>query len=182
MFEILSNKLLVGVISFGMLLFSSFEGNNASFSKPNLIIEQNHYEVSTNLQNAFINDFYDIIHSGETIYIDFELNLIQDFGHEKKNKFYHSVKYNAMEKSYELYLDEKSESYIFYQYESLITHLSKIELAFENYDLDLKKIHLTASIRNLELPSLKKKYDMMMLWNFKKPILKIRIEDYKNEN
>ncbi len=182
MFGILADKLVLGFVSLGMLLFSSFEGNNASFSKPYLIIEQNHYEFSTYLENAFVNDFNDIIHSGETIYIDFELSLIEDTINKKKIKFYHSVKYNAMEKSYELYLDETKESLVFYQYESLINQLSRVEYNFDEYDLNLKKISLSASIRNLELPSLKKNYDMMMLWNFKKPVLKIRIEDYTNEN
>jgi len=182
MFNVLADKIIFGVVSAGMILFSSFQGNKATFTSPEFVANQNRFYISTTLENAFENDFEDIIRSGEEIFIDFEIKLEKNSSVSKSIIFSHSIIYNAMDHSYTLKLEEhESEQHIF-EYSDLLHRLSIIDYSFEEYVQEVNTITLTASIRNVNLPSLNKQYDMMMLWNFRKPKIVLNVTDYKNEN
>ncbi|MFO7896330.1 MAG: DUF4390 domain-containing protein [Candidatus Cloacimonadales bacterium] len=182
MFEFVTNKIIMGVVSAGMLLFSSYEGNEVKFSSPQLIVNENSYYLSTNLESAFDNSFEEILKSGEEIFIDFELKMEKNPWDFKTITFYHSTQYNSMNKSYTVRLDEQQQFQQVNDFANLVSLLSHVNMQWEEYELEVSKLTLSASIRNVRLPSLDKQYNMMMLWNFKQPTLKIDLRDYQNEN
>lgn len=182
MFQMLSNKVVVGMLTLGMFLFSSFEGNDASFSKPSLSYNNQSYILQTKLENAFENSFEEVLKSGEEIFIDFEIKLEENFFLHNTTSFYHSLKYNTMERTYSVNISELNQDYEVGSYEELLDVLSVIEFVIEKQQLNPRYLTLTASIRNIKLPTIDEKYDLMMLWNFQKPKLKINLMEYKNEN
>jgi hypothetical protein len=182
MFEFVTNKIIMGVVSAGMLLFSSYDGNEVKFSSPQLVVNENSYYISTSLEGAFENDFQEILKSGEEIFIDFELRMEKTPWETKTITFFHSIQYNSMSKSYTLRLDERQEFQEITDWNNLINLISQVDMQWEEYEMKVNNLTLSASIRNVRLPSLDKQYNMMMLWNFKKPILEIDLRDYQNEN
>ena len=73
-----AGKLLSGIMSMTMMLFSSYEGNNASFSDIYIGHDNEIIRIQTSLISAFENDFEQIFRSGSPIVINYQLNVAKD--------------------------------------------------------------------------------------------------------
>jgi len=181
MFQSLADKVITGVISLSMMLLSSYEGNNAHFTEMNTIFMDNSTIFQTELTQAFENDFDDIIKSGSEINIFFTLALKNGNNIFHENQFKHSVNFHPMEQVYYVTFEEKDELLLYTSYEKVIEDLSKFEYIYKDKIPDQFRLSLTAHLEKITLSNSSKEYDLMMLWNFKRPKIKKKIVKSENE-
>ena len=81
----------------------------------------------------------------------------------------HSIIYDPLSKFFNITLEEQKEDFSTNSYQQLIEIISQIEYTYENAELDNLYVSLESSLKKIRLQSMKKKYDLMMLWKFKKP-------------
>jgi len=182
MFQALSSKVISGVVSLGMLLFSSYEGNIAEFGELNISYGKNRVIFKTELRNAFENDFEEVFKSGHTFEINFEIKLKSGSRILHEGTFIHSVKYDPMEQYYHVYLQDSERNILIADFNRLKEVISEIEYEY-NGDIPTRmKIYFTAYLNKMRLSNDYKEYDMMMLWKFKKPKIKTTIikPDYES--
>lgn len=172
MFQSLADKVISGVISLSMLLLSSYKGNDAKFTDLETVFLNNNVIFRTSLSGAFENDFEDIIKSGAEIdiYFTFSLNEEKDVFHQ--TEFKHSVHYLPMDQLYYVSYDERDELLVYQSYDQVINEISQIQYIYKDRIPDKFKITITAYMKKMKLPNNDNEYDLMMLWNFKKPKLK----------
>jgi hypothetical protein len=181
MFQSLADKVISGVISLSMLLFSSYEGNNARFSDLETVFLNHNLIFRTQLVEAFDNDFEDIIKSGSEIDIFFSVELSEDGAQFHKVEFKHTVNYVPMEQIYYVSFDERNELLLYESYDQVISDISKIEYIYKDRIPDKFKVVISAHLEKMTLAGNPKEYDLMMLWNFKKPKIKKTITKPENE-
>jgi len=181
MFQSLANKVISGIISLSMMLLSSYEGNNARFAEMNTIFLDNSTVFKTQLLEAFENDFEDIIKSGSEINIFFTIVLKNGNSVFHENEFKHSVNFQPMEQVFYVTFEESNELLLYTSYEKVIEDLSKMEYVYKDRIPDQFRLFLTAHLEKIKLNNSSKEYDLMMLWNFKKPKIKTKITKPENE-
>jgi len=175
MFQALADKVITGVISLSMLLLSSYKGNNAKFTDLETVFINNNVIFRTSLVEAFENDFEDIIKSGSEIDIFFSVRLQEGNDVFHQSEFKHTVYYQPMAQVYYVSIDESDELLTYESYEQVIDEISRVEYTYKERIPDNFKITLTSYLKKMKLPNNSKEYDLMMLWNFKKPKLKQKI-------
>jgi hypothetical protein len=181
MFQSLADKVVTGVISLSMLLFSSYEGNKAKFSDIDADFLQNSLVIRTQLFEAFENDFEDIIKSGAEIDVFFSLSLWEKRQVIHEVQFRHSVSFQPMKQVYQVVLEERDKKYLLTSYEQVINEISRVEYLYDGETPEKFQIKITAYLDKMKLDNNPNEYDLMMLWNFKKPHTKKTIIKSENE-
>lgn len=169
MFQALSSKIITGFISLSMMLLSSYEGNHARFSDINFSFLGDKIFISAQLESAFENDFEEIFKSGQQIDIYFNIEFKNGPNVIFSDEFIHSVIFDPLSQFFNITLEEQKENFTTDSYQQLIEKISQIEYTYENTELGNPVVSLESSLKKIRLQSMKKKYDLMMLWNFKKP-------------
>ena len=85
------DKIFKGIVSLSMVLFSSYQGNEAKFTYLNSMLFNDRIVISSELENAFDNDFTSIFKSGQKIEICFELKIYASKKVFHQEKFCHSL-------------------------------------------------------------------------------------------
>ncbi len=181
MFQSLADKVISGVISLSMLLLSSYKGNDAKFTDLETVFLNNNVLFRTSLVHAFENDFEDIIKSGADIDIYFQITLKEGREIFHQIEFKHSVHYEPMEQVYYVSYDERDQLISYESYAQVINDISKVEYIYKDRIPDNFKFTLTSYLKKMKLPNNDNEYDLMMLWNFKKPKLKKEINKPQDE-
>lgn len=169
MFQTLVSKVVSGIVSLSMFLLSTYEGNTAIFSELAALIFDKNVIVKTQLQDAFENDFEEIFKSGKSIDIFFDITIKQSGQDNFQETFKHSVIFDPLQQFFLITIEEKDEEVRVDDYHDLIKELSKVEYSYPVERNGSLEITLVSRLPKIELDSTKKKYDLMMLWNFKKP-------------
>jgi hypothetical protein len=86
-----------------------------------------------------------------------------------------------MEQLYYVAYDERDELLIYESYDQVINEISQIQYIYKDRIPDKFKITITAYLKKMKLNDDTNEYDLMMLWNFKKPKLKKTITKPENE-
>ena len=182
--EIMFRKLISGIVTFATMIFSSFQGNDVSFS--NLIVSYKSEKLfmETGLIDAFENDFENIFKSGKEIKIWFDLEVKKSKKQILNTQFYHSVKYDPLTTVFEIYFSETRQSIFLDSYDRVKMHLSKIKYSTRIGDVKKNEninISIMARLQKIRLPQIEKKIDLMMLWHNKKPSKKqiYKIKSYE---
>lgn len=169
MFQTLSNKIITGVITLSMMLLSSYEGNNARFDNVFASCVGSQIFISATLEEAFENDFEEIFKSGKRIEIFFNIQIFDHDLNIHETEFRHAVLYDPLGKFYTVFLEEQQMQTSAGSFPELIDIISNVEYIYNSDKYDGGHIILSAYLKKIKLQSLKKEYDMMMLWKFKKP-------------
>jgi hypothetical protein len=164
-------KIMSGLISISMMLFSSYEGNNASFASLRANLFENNMVVSAKLENAFENDFEEIFKLGIEIDIFFRLKITSQNNQIFHSVFSHKVEYDPLLKRYFVNLEEQDKQAIASTYDELIEMISQFEFDFKETIPQRVTVELSAYLEKLFLPNLEKEYDLMMLWKMKNPVI-----------
>ena len=164
-----------------MMLLSSYKGNEPDFSALQTSVFSEYIVLETNLINAFENDFEEIFRSGKNIDIFFNITAEQNEVEIHKKRYKHSVKFNTMKQVFTATTEENGGTYNTNSYPELLQIISKFQLNLKVEDRSDLKINLTSHLTKMTLKALGKEYDMMMLWNFRKPGIKetIELESYE---
>ena len=176
MLENIFSKVILGMISFSMLLLSSYKGNDATFSEINLNRLNSGIFIETELIDAFENDFEQIFKSGKKIDIIFDVKIIvphQDIYHRI---FLHSVTFHPMRQYYSVYLEEKKQELKIDDFSELKNIVSKFGFPYFGKLNSEMEIDISAFLPELKMDSSKKKFDLMLLWNFKIPKIKTKVK------
>jgi hypothetical protein len=181
MFEALANKIVTGIMAFGMMLFTSTEGNKAEFSDIQTEILQDGLIISTQLINSFQNDFEQVFKSGKPVIIEFALELQQGNTSVHKDKFTHTVTYAPMQQNFKIELQEKEEIIFVNNYSEMLQRIAEVEYQYwGKLERQPLKISLQASLRKLQMSS-QKKYNLMILWKYRNPTIEKTIGFQKDE-
>ncbi len=175
MFEKLADKLVKGVISLSFLLFSSYEGNNASFNTPQLELHNKGISCKTELVGAFDNDFEDVFKSGEEVSLDYTVVIIADG--EQHSNFTHNltVEYNPMDRTYELKSDSGGLTKYFSEIDEMVEAFAQFDKLLPLPDCDNCIIKISAKLNKLFFASQQKEFDLNLLWKNKLPELTIKL-------
>lgn len=164
-------KIMSGIISASMLLFSSYEGNSASFESLRANLYENNMLITAKLEKAFENDFEEIFKLGIEIDIFFRLEISSNNQRIFHQVFSHKVEYDPLLKRYFVTLEEQDKQAIASNFSDLIEMISHFEYDFKGTTPALVKVELSSFLENLYLPNLEKNYNLMMLWKMKSPMI-----------
>ena len=179
MFQALADKILTGIVSFGMMVLTTTEGNNANFAEITSTFYGNRIVFQTELEEAFVNDFEEIFRCGKEIKIFFNIKIKAGKETIHTNEFRHIVTFDPLDQNFNVNLEENELETTTNSYEELIETISQIEYEFEfTNELNYEQLDVTISsfLESIYLDALGKDYDMMMLWKFKKPKVNKRID------
>lgn len=182
MFEALGSRVMTGVVSLAMLLFSSFEGNDPKMTNLRYRNSDSFLYVSGVLENAFDNDFSTIFASGTPISVIYEMDVRQGTMALAKNTFRHTVSYNPATGIYDLKKDGRGEIYHSESVQDILSQLSHFEFGIP-YQSSWKKvqIRIEARLPKVHFNTANKEVDLMLLWKYKKPSAKINADLRKPE-
>jgi len=179
MFGNIANRFVSTIASAAALVFSSYQGNEAAFS--DIMLQRNNelLTVQCELQSAFDHDFEEFFRSGETINVWFMLQMRSHGGVILEEFYYHSVKYDPLTMYFELYLHDQQFNITTQSYNELVETISHFDHTVSTLDMntgmnDLVEVSITAYLTKIQMPTMSKPFDMMLLWNFKRPVIKRR--------
>ena len=177
MFQALADKILTGIVSFGLMVLTTTEGNNARFTKMKSTFYGDRIVFQTELVGAFENDFEEIFRCGKEIEIFFHISIKAEKQSIHNEVFRHLVVFDPLEQNFTINLEENNLEITTSSYEELIETISRVEYEFAE-DLHYERINVTlvSYLEKIYLDALGKDYDMMMLWKFKRPKVFKRID------
>ncbi|MDP8221307.1 MAG: hypothetical protein P9X26_08170 [Candidatus Stygibacter frigidus] len=162
-------KAVTATISLGMMVFSSYQGNTPSFTQSRVYSHGNQITVQATLDNAFNDDFRQIMQSGQSVPIDFTLTLRGENSTEIIS-FQHIAKYDPLLENWTLTCEEQNNrTYVidswseFKNANSDFNYESTHELEFP---ID---VNLIASLPIVTMGQNDRSFDLMIFWNFHKP-------------
>jgi len=177
MFESLGNYILKGVITFGLLVLSSYEGNDAVFKSLQIDYLEGAIGIELYLDSAFENDFEEIFKTGKSIDIWFHTSVSSQGVVLEEEEFSHNVTYNPLLDSYLLKKGSNDEAIVCEDYQCLLEELSKVNWHFRrlrsvsDYDLNIY-----AYLEKIYFEDMDKEFNLMLLWKNKTPRFKERIK------
>jgi len=176
MFEVLGTKILAGVVSLSMLLFSSFKGNDPLISSISTAKTGSYLYLKANLENAFENDFPSIFASGSKIPVHYDLVVHQGSRTVASHRITNTVKFDPTTGIYELKQGNKSPVFT-ESPEEVKRTLAAFEYSLA-YQSAWNKINvkLEAHLPKVHFQQLNKELDLMVLWKYKKPSVKTLID------
>jgi len=169
-------KTYLNIVSLSVLLFSNYVGNSVSFSPLSMQNVGDNIVCSAHLLNAFENDFEEIFKSGKEIRVWFEFKALNNSKIIHFEKFYHAFKWDVKSRVYYVELQEQSFTTTAKTTEELVYLLSVVEFPF--YRAKHRgniSIELTAYLPKIYMDEINKEFDLMLLWNLKKPSVKKEI-------
>jgi len=183
MFGTLTDRIISSVIAVGSLIFPFISGIDPLFTNVNLNRSENALVLSMYLDNCYTEELDNILMSGQTITLRFQAELYE------KNRpnvilsrqFYHTLRYNPLEKKYTIYYSENERAEIcntLRQAHKYFSVVRRVEIIRPD---DLVKNHtyylqLSAYLEPVTFIGQKTDFNLMLYWNNKKPT--IRTEEF----
>lgn len=177
MFESLGNYILKGVITFTLLVLSSYEGNDASFEAFQINYLDGAIAIEVQLESAFENDFEEIFKTGKSIDIWFNASVSSKGIVLEEEDFSHKVTYNPLLDSYLLKKGSTKDLVVCENFQCLVAELSKVQWHFRrlrsvsDYDFTIY-----AHLDKIYFEQMDKDFNLMLLWKNKTPRLSERIK------
>ncbi len=182
MFQIIAGKVISGLAAFSMLLLTSYQGNEASFSNYTISFLEDRMFFECKLENAFDNDFEEIFKSGQSIDIHFgiKIELRGLIIHEEE--FRHCITFDPLSQLFSIVLEDQDITSSTSSYEELKYIISNIEYSFEDESIQDCTLNMRAYLPKISLEALNREFDLMMLWKYNEPKLtaKLASEQYEN--
>ncbi|MCK9584524.1 MAG: hypothetical protein M0R69_06400 [Candidatus Cloacimonetes bacterium] len=177
MFEALGTRIMVGVISLSMLLFSSFKGNDPQLGTINHYSSSSTLYLSGELLSAFDNDFDTVFASSATIPVYFTLKIKSGNRNVVNRQFKHLVKFNPATGIYELRKDGKPDVFRSSSMQQIVKEISQYSFSVPyQSSWGLISVSVQAEMPIVRFEELNKEVDLMVLWKYKKPSAKIQID------
>ena len=174
-------KILAGLLSFSAMLFSTFQGNTASFSDISISQDVSAIVIKTNLVDAFDNEFEHIFNSGKEIAVCIELEVRRERVLNELIVIYNTVCYDPVTKYYLIEQGTPDNRLIASNYKEMLIILSEIEICCNHLKIDNYQFELKAHLEPVILETFEKEFDVMVLWNYKVPRVTFSYEVKLNE-
>lgn len=180
MLELLGSKIMVGVVSLSLLLFSSFQGNDPQLGAIKHYSSSSTLYLSGELLSAFDKDFESIFASSVPIPVYFKLNIKSGSRTVLTRQLTHLVSFNPATGIYVLRKGTEPELLRTSSVEQIIKEISKYKFNIPyKSSWGLININIQAEMPRVRLEEKGKEIDLMMLWKYKKPSAKIQIDLHK---
>jgi len=165
-------RLITTIISIGSLILPSISGIDPVFSHVDFLIEGNRLLISAALDNCYSEDFDTFLKSGETIRLNFTLELFA----EKQNRpiakqvITHQVRYNLIEQRFVMIFSEYPRSVelaTLEQVHAQLVRLHRVEALSAKALKSQQRYYLvlSADLASLALVGRKDPFNLMLLWN-----------------
>ena len=173
MFAALGSKIVTGLMSLSMFLFSSYTGNDPSFRPLSAFVNNNYMQLSTALDYGFDNDFPDVFKSGTpiTMYYKVEVRnagaLVYQITHTNR------VTFEPMRNSYVIRQSGSGERIETSSFEAVKDAISQISCSIPvQRDWRSVNVSVQAWLPTVEFTQIDREVDLMVLWRFRKPSVK----------
>lgn len=177
MFEGIGAKLFSSVVSLSLLLFSSFQGNDPYFTSVTVQKTGSYVYLSGSLHSAFENDFPSIFSSGAQIPVHFALSVRQGSKTLAQRRFTHSVSFDTMTGTYEVYKSGGAQSFQSDKVEEIIAEVARFRFGIPYQpSWGEVNIRIEASLPKVNFRELNKEVDLMVLWKHQKPSTKVVVD------
>ena len=179
----LASKLVTGFINLTMLMFSSYQGNNVSFSDVFVYSDHQAIILRTELISAFDNDFEAIFRSGKPIIIYFDLQVREEKVSTETHSFAHIVLYHPLRSHYQISVGASENQIIVESYKEMIDLITSVTFHYNHFGKsDLYHFTLTSYLGKIRLDTMDREFDLMMLWNFKQPSISFsyKVEEHED--
>ena len=165
------------VVTFCTLLLSSYTGNDAHFIDLRASEGDGALYFTCYLADAFENDFQEIFSSGIVVPISFEATVRHRRNVVSTNRFTHTVVWSTEIQQWIVYKDYEEEGYATDDFEVLKSLLAGVETVFfiNTSMYDMLDIQIVARLPEIEMVSIQRKVDLMLLWKKKEPVGRISI-------
>jgi len=178
MFDTIADRLITTIISIGSLIFPFIESIEPTFTEVQFKVVGNSLYLSATLENCYTTELDKVITSGQSVMVRFEAELFSEKTKKPvlKQEFFRSVRYNLLDKRYEIYLSEK-ESRLFVKdidqvHQNLVT-LKDVKI-IDSSNLRHGQqyyIRLSALLENITFIGGGSELDLMLFWNNHRPIV-----------
>ncbi|MDO9548940.1 MAG: DUF4390 domain-containing protein [Candidatus Marinimicrobia bacterium] len=176
MFGTITDRLIATIISVGSLFFPFIDGIEPAFNDVWLSIVENSLVLSMQLENCYTAELDKILMSGQPVTLRFRAELFDKAQKQPvlTKQFYHTLRYNPLEKQYRLYSSEKDNNDYYSTLQLVHLNFSSLSGVKLLKPGDLEKEHdyfirLTAHLDPITFIGEKSDFDLMLYWNNKKP-------------
>ena len=168
MFSSFLENAVTATISLGMMIFSSYQGNTPSFVECGATHRGNRITIQATLENAFNDDFRQILQSGEEIVIAFHLELRSEMITEILD-FKHRVIFDPLMETWSLTCEEKNRTYTIESWSEFTNATSDFNYSGDHYLETPIEVFLEASLPKINLGQNNREFNLLLLWNYHKP-------------
>lgn len=178
MFDTIADRLITTIISIGSLIFPFIESIEPIFTDVQFKVVGNALYLSATLENCYTEELDKVISSGQPVIVRFEAELFNEKAKKPvlNNKFFRSVRYNLLDKQYEVYLSEKEMRLLLGDINLVHQHLATLRdvKIFDSSNLKRGQqyyIRLTGLLENITFIGGESELDLMLFWNNHRPVV-----------
>lgn len=177
MLEALSAKVMAGLVSLSMFLFSSYTGNDPALSSLKFLVGRSYLQVSTRLESAFDNDFPELFRSGTSIPIHFKLELKSKNRVVWNRQYTNRVLYDPATGIWTVSMGASGRSVKFTSYKEMLEAIAVLDCSvpFESGWGEVNA-RVEAWLPTVRFESIDRNVNLMVLWNYKRPVVKASID------
>jgi len=170
MLEAIGSKIIAGIVSLSMFLFSSYTGNDPAMRPLQIVIGRSYVQIKTGLTNAFVNDFNDVFRSGTTIPVEFTVTIRSGRTVFVTNKYTNTVTYDPMTGLYTIAHNATGQRIRTPFYQSMIVSVSQFECSIP-YQPAWKRvtIKVDAGLSEVHFAQIDRTVDLTVLWKYIRP-------------
>ncbi|HDP68447.1 MAG TPA: DUF4390 domain-containing protein [Candidatus Marinimicrobia bacterium] len=172
----LTDRLIATVITIGSLLFPFIDGLDPAFKDVAINLVDNSLTLSMNLTNCYSDEFDRILTSGQPVTVHFLAELYDNRTRQVvlQRNFYHTARYNPLNKQFEIYRSERDEQRICETLDDAhvwFGALYRVKLITpENLERNRDYFfRISAYLEPITFIGEKSRFDLMLYWNNKKP-------------
>ncbi len=173
MLEAIGGKILAGIMSLSMFLFSSYTGNDPSLRPLSGFVNNSYLQINSFLDNAFDNDFGDVFKSGTQITVFYKVELRTTTGVVYKRTYQNSVVYDAMRNNYRVAQSGTGQSFTTTSFSEVVEYMSSIAFSVP---VEKRWVNVSTTVEawlpTVNFPQINRNVDLMVLWKFRKPNIK----------
>ena len=170
-------KIYTTVLSFSILLFSNYIGNDPIFTNIYTESLENGIFISGYLESAYDNDFDDIFSSGIQIEVTFDLSVSHRNNILLKQSITNSVVWDSEFQYWIIQKEENPHSVAVNDILSLRHAMSSFEtfLEINTTYYNVLDINISARLPVIYVAPVQKDIDLMILWKLKEPKARLRL-------
>jgi len=170
MFEAIGAKVLSGIVSLSMFLFSSYTGNDPSLRPVSVTMSSSYLQVKTQLDNAFTNDFPEVFRSGVDIPVFFRVEVKSDGNVVYRRTHRSNVKFDPMQGEFTLQQTGTGLTHTYTSYQAMLSAVSTLECSIPlGTNWKTVTISVESYLPEVEFTQIRRRVDLMVLWKYKRP-------------
>lgn len=173
MLETLSAKVMAGLVSLSMFLFSTYTGNDPQLSSIRATMGRSYLQLNTRLEHAFDNDFPELFKSGTTIPVHFRLEIKSKKQVHWSKQYTNSSRYDSSTGFWSVSQSAESRSVKFSSYQQMIAAVAELDcsIPYESNWGDVN-VKVEAWLPTVSFDKMDRKVNLMVLWNYQRPVAK----------